>query len=328
MPTLSICIPSYNRASLLIQSLEAVTAQLTEWTAGQVKIIVSDNASPDQTQEVVASFAAAHPQAQITYVRQPQNLGADGNINHLVNHASGEFVLLLSDDDILLPGAIDKIFEVLANQPNIDAISLNARTFVSTPDELTMPIRQAQQDYLITDRNEVLTTLGTWLTFVSALVFRTSAIARQGYASRAGTNFIQSYVFLDVLARNEGCWLTAQPYIAIRGNNTGGYNFFQAFVSDFAALLDHAIEIGFSTEAVRRVLKQHQGFILGFVVAFKVRGTYGTLRPDFRDGLKRIWHVYRTDPIYLLKITPLLLIPQFVVSLARRTRQRLLRRER
>jgi abequosyltransferase len=321
MPTLTICIPTYNRATLLIQALEAVTDQLTEANVGLVELLISDNASPDQTQDIVASFAAAHPQIPITYVRQSQNLGADGNVNYLIGHAAGDFALLLSDDDILLPGAIDKILDILTHQPNVDAISLNARTFAVSPDELTVPIRQKHSDHLINDRDELLTTLGTWLTFVSILIFRTSAIARQGYAQRVGTNFPQAYVFLDVLAHNRGCWLTAQPYIAIRSNNTGGYNFFQAFVSDFAALLDHAVQIGYSKEAARCVLKKHQAFILGFVIAFKVRGTYGNLRPDFLDGLKRIWHVYRTDPIFLLKVTPLLLLPRSTVPMLRSLRR-------
>jgi abequosyltransferase len=326
MPTLTICIPTYNRAALLIQALEAVTAQLTESIASQVELLVSDNASPDQTQEMVAGFAAAHPQIRITYVRQLQNLGADGNIHYLIDHAAGDFALLLSDDDILLPGAIDSIFEVLSKYPAIDAISFNARTFAASPDEPTAPIHQAQRDCLINDQDEALTTLGTWLTFVSILIFRTSAIARQGYAQRVGTNFPQSYVFLDVLARNRGCWLTAQPYIAIRSNNTGGYNFFQAFVTDFATLLEHAVQMGYSAEAARCVLKEHQTFLLSFVIAFKVRGTYGNLRPDFPDGLKRIWRVYRTDPIFLLKVTPLLLLPRAAVPMLRSLRRTLQRK--
>jgi hypothetical protein len=57
-----------------------------------------------------------------------------------------------------------------------------------------------------------------------------------------------------------------------------------------------------------------------------VRGAYGTLRPDYSDGLKRIWRVYRADPIFLLKITPLLLMPQFAVQAVRRIRHLLKRR--
>jgi abequosyltransferase len=257
---------------------------------------------------------------KLSYIRQPQNLGADGNIGFLLQHATGDFMLMLSDDDILLPGAIDRVFETLAAQPALDAIGLNARIFLNSLDEPATPVRAIEQDQLITNRDEVLTALGTWITFLSALAFRRSASSAQGYSHRVGTNFIHAYVFLDVLARDGGCWLTSQPFLAIRGSNTGGYDFFQAFVSDFAALLEHAVRLGFSPRATRAVLKAHEAFILGFVIAFKLRGVFGALRPDYRDGLLRIWRVYCADPIFLLKITPLLLVPQFAAMAARRVR--------
>ena len=325
MTTLTICIPTYNRATLLIQALNAVQTQLTQSTSGLVNLLISDNASSDQTCQVVKNFAIAHPQVRLTYERQVQNLGTDASINWLIEHVSGDFAMILSDDDILLPGAIDRIFEVISTHPDIGALSLNANTFTASPNKLSAPIRPTQQDRLINDRDEVLIALGTWLTFISILVFRTNIINRNAYAQRIGTNFIQSYIFLDVLARTNGCWMTAEPYLAIRSNNTGGYDFFKVFVSDFASLLEHAAQSGFSARAVQQVLKNHEAFILSFVIAFKVHGMFGSLQPNFADGLKRIWRVYQTEPVFLLKITLLLLLPHSVVLRLRWVRRNLRR---
>lgn len=323
---LSICIPTYNRAHLLAQALEAIANQLTEATAQQVEVIISDNASPDNTPETVINFCATHPAIHLAYTRQPENLGAEGNINYLIGRAQGDFMYLLSDDDILLPGAIDRLFEILSANPTIDAVLPNIRIFATTIDDAGAPLRSLDRDRLLIDPNETLLLLNTWLTFMSALVFRAPLVTNRDYASRIGTNFIHSYLFLDVLTRNGGCYAIRQPFLAIRGDNTGGYSFFKAFVSDFADLMKHANTIGYSKRVTKRVLKLHQRFLITFVIGFKVRGSFGTLKPDFRDGLQRILRVYANDPLFLGLMVPLLMTPSVLLHSIWRLRRTLRRR--
>jgi glycosyltransferase involved in cell wall biosynthesis len=325
MPTLSICIPSYNRSALLVQALNAIYNQLTLDSLAKVEIIVSDNASSDNTRDTAAMFHQTHRNLPFSYFCQPRNLGADANIDSLLKSATGDFILLLSDDDILLPGAVDRLLQIIAAQPTVDAIGLNVKPFVKTVDETSQPIRNDSADRLITDRDEALGALGTWITFVSALAFRRTAMRSQGYTHRIGSNFIHSYVFLDVLAQGS-CWLTHEPFLATRANNTGGYSFFQAFISDFASLLEEAVRLGFKRQTVLRLLKEHQAFIMNFVIAFKIQGSYGSLRPDLRDGLRRIWQVYRTDPNFLLRVTCLMTMPHSGFLALRGLRRRLKRR--
>ena len=96
-PVLSICVPTFTReASLtkLLKNLEAVIRA----GAGDIEVCVSDNASEDETQAVVAEFAARYP---ITYVRQPTNIGATRNLIAVSEIASGRWVVLVGDDDIV-----------------------------------------------------------------------------------------------------------------------------------------------------------------------------------------------------------------------------------
>ena len=69
-------------------------------------MLVLDNASPDETPAVVAQAQADFPHVPLRYVRRPENIGPDANFTDALTQARGKFLYLLSDDDVLLPGAV------------------------------------------------------------------------------------------------------------------------------------------------------------------------------------------------------------------------------
>lgn len=100
---LSVCIPTYNRAMFLGETLESIVNQATE----EVEIVVSDNASTDNTEEIVEQYRKIFP--QITYYRQLTNAGADRNYLKVVELAAGEYCWLFGSDDVMKENAIAKI---------------------------------------------------------------------------------------------------------------------------------------------------------------------------------------------------------------------------
>ena len=74
-PFLTIAIPTYNRAGCLRELLSGLTHQLE--IEPRVELMISDNASPDETRAVVEEFIAGG--TQMRYIRTPQNIGADAN---------------------------------------------------------------------------------------------------------------------------------------------------------------------------------------------------------------------------------------------------------
>ena len=127
VPTLSLCVPTFNRAALLDQSLQAILAQITPDIHQAVEVVVIDNASPDTTPDVVAQAQARFPHVALRSVRRPQNIGCDANFCDAPNQARGEWVYLLSDDDVLLPGAVARLLGLIAERPQVDAFALNVR---------------------------------------------------------------------------------------------------------------------------------------------------------------------------------------------------------
>ena len=110
---LSICIPTCNSDVYLERLLRHLFAQL-EGLQSEIEVIVSDNASDDRTGEVASEYAA---RPNFRYVRRPENGGAERNFLNAVANASGEYVWLLGDDDVVLPGAIGRLLTVISTEP-------------------------------------------------------------------------------------------------------------------------------------------------------------------------------------------------------------------
>jgi hypothetical protein len=94
-PTMSVCIPTFNRAEMLRGAIASVLAQSLE----DFELVISDNASTDHTHDVVTAIR----DPRVRYVRQPANVGAVQNFNRCLALARGNYVALFHDDDLMLP---------------------------------------------------------------------------------------------------------------------------------------------------------------------------------------------------------------------------------
>jgi len=122
-PRVTIVIPSYNYARFLPDSIGSAAAQ----TFPDTEILVLDNASTDETAEVVRGFAARD--RRIRYVRNKTNIGAIPNFNKGIALAAGEYVKVLCADDRLEPECLERTLPPLERDPAI-ALSGCARRYI------------------------------------------------------------------------------------------------------------------------------------------------------------------------------------------------------
>jgi glycosyltransferase involved in cell wall biosynthesis len=94
-PLVTIAIPTRNRAAMLARAAASALNQ----TYPRIEVIVSDNASEDDTPRELERLAGEGARV----IRQQSNLGMVGNWNALLAQAKGEFFVNLSDDDYLEP---------------------------------------------------------------------------------------------------------------------------------------------------------------------------------------------------------------------------------
>lgn len=97
-PLVTTIIPTYRRPQLLRRAIESALAQ----NGAPLQVLVYDNASGDETSEVVAEIATRDP--RVKYFCHPQNIGSFANFQHGLQQVETPFFSFLSDDDVLLPG--------------------------------------------------------------------------------------------------------------------------------------------------------------------------------------------------------------------------------
>lgn len=115
-PKVSIIIPTRDRCDTLIYALKTCTNQLYT----NLEILICDNCSLDSTREYVESL----DDNRIKYINSGKRLSMSHNWEHALNHASGDFITYLGDDDGFLPGAIAEMVKIL-NATQLKALVWN-----------------------------------------------------------------------------------------------------------------------------------------------------------------------------------------------------------
>lgn len=106
---LSVCIPTYNFGRFIGKTLDSIVGQLESG----VEVVVLDGGSTDDTGDIVRRFTAEYP--AVKYIRQPFRGGIDRDMARSVDLARGEYCWLFSSDDIMRPGAIQRVREETAS---------------------------------------------------------------------------------------------------------------------------------------------------------------------------------------------------------------------
>ena len=113
-PVVSICIPTYNRRELLRRALRSCLAQ----TYPNFEIVITDNSSDDSSQELVAALR----EPRIRYHRNEANVGGLANLARVVALASGKYLKLLMDDDLLKPRALELMVDAFERHPAVGIV--------------------------------------------------------------------------------------------------------------------------------------------------------------------------------------------------------------
>jgi glycosyltransferase involved in cell wall biosynthesis len=120
---LTIAIPTFERQSDLHSLLTSVARELSNIDADDlIEVVVCDNASGDQTQEVCEGFSKII--SNFKYKRNRTNLGFQRNFVECFHTASGDFVWLIGDDETIEPGGISEVVRTIGKK-NIDVAIFN-----------------------------------------------------------------------------------------------------------------------------------------------------------------------------------------------------------
>lgn len=105
---ISFCIPTYNRAKLVKRCVN----KLLEYDGDQIEVVVVNNDSSDNTEEVLSSVK----DKRLSYYINDKNVGVVKNIIKTIKYAKGEWVFTLSDEDIVNKDIIKKMIEEITRK--------------------------------------------------------------------------------------------------------------------------------------------------------------------------------------------------------------------
>jgi len=289
MPLVTIAIPTYNRASSLKKLLDRIFAENNHLLGNVLFVWVSDNASTDVTKEVLASYKG---RSGFDYISNPENIGADLNIASCFASCITEYIWILGDDDLPMPGCVSNVVATLRVQrPNLFYIPAKWVNEIEMRDGC-----HEIKNYKVgfgSARN-IATRSHIYITFLSSWIVR-----RAAYVSRpdsdikrlVGTNLVQlEWHFLLLEQIGNYAWAENEWIVATAGNS-GGYSVLNIFHHNF-----NKIVLGrFSQDRDLRLFyadSMKMLFIPGLIwnMRFESAGEFSSCSvPDMSDTIRDIY---------------------------------------
>ena len=194
-PLLTLCLPTYNRARYLPKYLEH---HLNAFEAAGLdyELVVSDNASTDETPEILRRYAERYPRLRVS--RQPHNVGMYANMLSTYYAAKGKFLVSIADDDLAIVDPLLNYVRRLAEDPDLVMIQApwlmvdekRGGTVIGQFYKLDSEQRFAREEYA-----SCLAFLIERHVFPECWILRRSALPRV-----VGSNYRFTYFFFAMLA--------------------------------------------------------------------------------------------------------------------------------
>lgn len=238
-PLLSICIPTYNRAANLEHCLASIFSQLQH--DSPVEVIISDNASTDDTPQVIARYAARYP--CLKSFRNSSNIGAERNIFLITQLAQGRFIKLHGDDDYFVPNTIPPLLDVIKNHLHCGFIYLNVHNHDG-------------QVFTAEGASAFLRISSIMSTFISGIIIKKEEYEHvKEPLLYIGSLFNHTYLLYEILTRNPHFCVVNWRIFNFSGNPPSGYNFGEVVIRNYQTILRHFIGKGLSEEDFRQEKK-------------------------------------------------------------------------
>lgn len=210
---LSICIATFKRAAFIGETLDSILPQCGEG----VELVLVDGASPDNTEEVVKGYQRRFP--RLRYFRQPVNKGVDEDFSTAVSLAQGRYCWLMSDDDLLKPGAVNEVLRHIRDGYSL--ILANAEVKDSRMERVLLDRKVPVQEnrvYLVGEDEGYFVDAGQYLSFIGCVIIDKKIWDKRDKNSYFGTVFIHVGVIFQA-PMPAPVLLIARPLVSIRYGN-------------------------------------------------------------------------------------------------------------
>ncbi len=313
---LTVGIPTYNRCVEIGQALSCVLPQVLPYE--YVDVLVVDNASTDQTSNVVQSYQEKYRE-KITYLRNATNIGFSANVDMVVKSARGEFVLILSDDDALAPDSVKYVLDLLSKYRFV-ALFLGVETWnsdLSAPLVSASPLSSVDGCLFASGEEYVTHTKAFPPGCISGYVVDKNAWIQANALDFRDTLVVQVLTLLR-MAKESPVYASYVPSVRFRAENENGD---ASFYQTPLRLLRHRLEPleyltkvseGYSRKVIRLLKRNVMRTLIYCLVAEDKSQSV-----NFRELEKRILVANGGVDVYTLIISFLIRMPRPAIQLGR-----------
>ena len=296
---LSIAIPTYNRAGILNHALELLVSQLIDLKG--VELIISDNNSADNTRAIMESWKSRYP-SLISVFYQKSNTGFYGNFRKCKELAKGKYIWILSDDDHVVNGAIEKVYSVLRDC-SPDVLFLDNKLEADSIEKSKCTL-----DELVLKKN-------LRLTLISATIFQNSLTCdAEVFEQFRRSSFIGFALLISIRSKSTTATILSNKIFNERKARPGGYNYYKVFVIEMSDIFKYMNSVSYKKEGINAIKRNILlKLILKRYVYQKLYGKLdGSLKTFSIPMINKLIHkYYKSFLSYWLLFLPLTLLPGF-----------------
>ena len=229
-PHVSICIPVYNGADFIWECIGSALAQ----TDGRFELLVLDNCSTDGTAEIVTGVR----DSRIRYIRNETNIGSIANFNRCIEHARGEFFVLLPHDDLLRPNCLKEFLDKLQHHERAGFAYASCATVDAAGRAMRSVINHAA-DQLLSGPETIRDVIDHFHPIQLAMA-RTAIVRSLGGFDPAFASFCDIHLWVRIaFAGWQSCYIS-EPLSHHRVHGHQGQQYFkQSTDKNLAALSEH-----------------------------------------------------------------------------------------
>ena len=304
-PLLTIAIPTWNRAELLTEALKCLEPQIAGFE-DDIEIVISDNASTDNTPTAIRNFSKRQPELRVKSFRQKENTGYFGNFKKVRELSTGKYLWILSDDDHVQNNIISHIVGKLKKNKEICIIFLDVwdtspkNKFLRVEKEITW--------------EELIINKGYRITLISAVIFLNNK-EHDNYLFEKYTNnsFIGFLLFLATY-QAQGTCISIKGYSLKTSQGVVSFNIYDSWLDDMGECLDFFSYINISQRVknyfvnnyIKHVIHIHfiNTILYGYCIDEKeqIKGIFIRIKASLKE-YKNYWGY-----LYLVFISPKLIL--------------------
>lgn len=283
-PLLSICIPTYNRASILEKTLDSIVRQLDD----DIEIVISDNCSTDNTEEVGRRYAEKYD--SIKYYRNEVNV-RDANFSLSLDRGTGLFLKLMKDNLEMTDGSLHYMKEhIRRHSDSKPPLFFTNGSFLNGNCKDVYKC-ESFDDFIVHTSYRV-----TSITFFGCWREQWGLVKERDKYSKLQLSQ-DDWTYQLLVMNSKAVLCTKKIYYMYEVGKRSGYNWFNVHVTNYYKILQPYVDNGYISKKAAQKEKSTQ------IAALKPQLAYAYLYKyfpswdfDFTDKNRILWDHFKNIP--------------------------------